>query len=212
VTRVIKNVRGENGDPCRGSRRQSLQPGRRIAPQITQISADQLARDIGTTSPPAIEGHCPSVPSLCRATASVACPKESVATGAVALQCDRPLKTGQARPAQTRFSISFLEMKTILLALVAVASLSISASAQDFVAPLPPPERVPPEEVAPPAVDGALPRAVRSGNPLQMVNPAAPREYGSGTAHVDYVDRDPFLETQDRRPRPIGIRLFTFEF
>ena len=31
-----------------------------------------------------------------------------------------------------------------------------------------------------PQVDGVIPRAIRSGNPLQMINPFAPAAYGNG--------------------------------
>lgn len=105
-------------------------------------------------------------------------------------------------------------MKTGFYSLIATMVLITAAAAQDFVAPMPPPERepAPTREMAPPAVDGALPNAVRSPNPLQMVNPFAPRAYGSGRQYVEHDERDPFLESHERRPRPIGIRLFTFEF
>ena len=56
-----------------------------------------------------------------------------------------------------------------------------------------------------PRTDGVVPRAVRSGHPLQMVNPGAPVEYGDGQ---DMVRR----ETSDPYQRPQGIKLFVVEF
>jgi len=37
-------------------------------------------------------------------------------------------------------------------------------------------------------IDGVIPRAIRAGNPLQLINPFAPREYGSA---FDNVTTDP---------------------
>jgi len=59
--------------------------------------------------------------------------------------------------------------------------------------------------VAPARVDGSVVRAFRSGNPLQMVNPDAPAEYGNGNDVTRHEVDDPFQ-------RPQGLRLFAFEF
>jgi hypothetical protein len=56
-----------------------------------------------------------------------------------------------------------------------------------------------------PRVDGAVVRAVRSGHPLQMINPGAPAEYGNGQDMVRH-------ETDDPYQRPQGIKLFAVEF
>ncbi len=56
-----------------------------------------------------------------------------------------------------------------------------------------------------PRVDGAVVRAVRSGHPLQMINPGAPAVYGNGQ---DMVRRE--LDDPDQRPQ--GIKLFAVEF
>lgn len=58
---------------------------------------------------------------------------------------------------------------------------------------------------APARVDGGVVRAVRSGNPLQMVNPAAPAEYGDGRDVTRHEVDDPFQ-------RPQGLKLFAVEF
>ena len=54
-------------------------------------------------------------------------------------------------------------------------------------------------------IDGSVTRAARSGNPLQMVNPLAPAEYGDGS---DVTRRDP----EDPFQRPQGLRLFVVNF
>ena len=54
-------------------------------------------------------------------------------------------------------------------------------------------------------IDGGVTRTVRSRNPLQMVNPFAPKEYGDGT---DVTRREP----EDPFQRPEGLRLFAVEF
>ena len=54
-------------------------------------------------------------------------------------------------------------------------------------------------------VDGGFVRAYRSGNPLQMVNPAAPAEYGDGRDVTRHEVDDPFQRSQ-------GLRFFAFDF
>ncbi len=56
-----------------------------------------------------------------------------------------------------------------------------------------------------PRTDGVVPRAIRSGNPLQMINPAAPAEYGNGQ---DVARR----EVNDPNQRPQGLKLYSIEF
>ena len=101
-------------------------------------------------------------------------------------------------------------MKKIWLAV----SLMIVGSAlhgQDFTARQ---HRVPrgaaPKIAVQPAVDGVVQKAVRSGNPLQMLNPLAPREYGDGRECVYYDDGDLLQNRHGHEPRPKGIRLFAF--
>ena len=59
--------------------------------------------------------------------------------------------------------------------------------------------------VAPARIDGSVVRAARSGNPLQMVNPAAPAEYGDGRDVTRHEVDDPYQ-------RPQGLKLFAVEF
>jgi hypothetical protein len=56
-----------------------------------------------------------------------------------------------------------------------------------------------------PRVDGVVARAIRSGHPLQMINPAAPADYGNGQDMVRHEANDPYQ-------RPEGIKLFVVEF
>ena len=62
-----------------------------------------------------------------------------------------------------------------------------------------------PVTLQPSQVDGVVPRLIRSGNPLQMINPFAPASYGDGR---DVTRR----EAGDPYQRPQGIKLATIEF
>ena len=53
--------------------------------------------------------------------------------------------------------------------------------------------------------DGSVVRAVRSGQPLQMINPFAPANFGDGS---DMVRREP----EDPEQRPHGFKLLAFQF
>lgn len=79
------------------------------------------------------------------------------------------------------------------------------AQAETFEVPLP---RVDdPAEVTPrptlPGLDGSIPEAIRSGQPLQLINPLAPAEFGSGAENVSRAPDD---------GRPQGFILFGFLF
>lgn len=54
-------------------------------------------------------------------------------------------------------------------------------------------------------IDGVIARAARSGDPVQMVNPAAPAAYGTGRDVTRHEVDDPYQ-------RPQGIKLVTVEF
>lgn len=54
-------------------------------------------------------------------------------------------------------------------------------------------------------IDGSVSRAARSGNPLQMVNPFAPQEYGDGSDVTRRESDDPYQRAQ-------GLRLLAVEF
>lgn len=63
----------------------------------------------------------------------------------------------------------------------------------------------PPAVTVAPRTDGVVPRALRSGSPLQMINPLAPASYGSGSETVRREANDPYGRAQ-------GIKLVSIEF
>ena len=77
----------------------------------------------------------------------------------------------------------------------------------------PPPVGAAPIATAPAGrtVEGVLPNLVQADNPLQMINPLAPPEYGSARNFVVYTERDPYRTTNENKYRfqPDGIRLLT---
>ena len=92
----------------------------------------------------------------------------------------------------------------IYLAVLMIA-LATTASAQTFRAPAS--KRAIRQEAPPPPVyrenvQGVVPRGVRGGNPLQMLNPNAPAKYGTAAQSVV------FDETGKWR----GIKLFEILF
>lgn len=52
--------------------------------------------------------------------------------------------------------------------------------------------------------EGAVQVAIRTGKPLQMINPAAPVQYGSGQERAAHDPKDP--------GKPKGIALFAWTF
>ena len=52
--------------------------------------------------------------------------------------------------------------------------------------------------------EGAVQVAIRTGRPIQLINPAAPAQYGSGQEHVAHDQKDP--------GKPKGIVLFAWTF
>jgi hypothetical protein len=89
-------------------------------------------------------------------------------------------------------------MKTFLI--VILAGLTTTASAQELEAPIGPQKPVramptPPPITERPAVQGVVPRAFRGRNPLQMFNPWAPPQYGTGEQSLAY---NPFTGRYDQ--------------
>jgi hypothetical protein len=98
-------------------------------------------------------------------------------------------------------------MKTLMIAIL--AALATTASAQTFTAPIGPQKPVramptPPPISLRPEVQGVIPRAVRGGNPFQMLNPRAPARYGTW---VDSTVFDPDIPGKWK-----GIKLFEILF
>jgi hypothetical protein len=97
-------------------------------------------------------------------------------------------------------------MKTLIIAFL--AGLVTTASAQTLTAPIGPQKPVramptPPPISLRPEVQGVVPRAFRGGNPLQMLNPWAPPQYGTAEQSVAY---NPFTGRYDQ------IKLFEIVF
>ena len=99
-------------------------------------------------------------------------------------------------------------MKKVFAA-AAVALVSGAAFAQTFTAPAQPqrpiqagPRRPPP--ITGRDVQGVVPRAIRGGNPAQMVNPRAPAQYGTAEQSV--------AVKPDGSGRWNGIKLFEIVF
>ncbi len=113
-------------------------------------------------------------------------------------------------------------MKKLVFALMAGAALS--ASAQDTSKPrvhikgtvIYAPIRNTPRPVAATvqqsSVQGSLPRAARLDQPLQMVNPVAPREYGNGLENINGYDDDPGQGPKNQKNYATAFKLFSLEF
>jgi len=99
-------------------------------------------------------------------------------------------------------------MKTYLLAFLFSAVAVTSAMAETYTAPVRRNRPAPRERATAPVtqvdVGGVIPRAVRGGNPLQMLNPRAPRKYGTSEEAVSFDPHDP--------GKPKGIKFFEFRF
>ena len=103
-------------------------------------------------------------------------------------------------------------MKTCLIAALLIAAALTSAVAQTktFKAPVTQTKqthRPPPPPLTKRAVDGVIPRAVRGGNPLQMLNPKAPPQYGTSQDAVSFDVTDIYRPEKWR-----GIKFFEFRF
>ena len=59
-------------------------------------------------------------------------------------------------------------------------------------------------KVSGPAREGIVQMAIRTGQPIQLLNPAAPAKYGSGHDHATHDPADP--------GKPKGIALFAWTF
>src|SRR5436309_5052341 len=103
-------------------------------------------------------------------------------------------------------------MKIYLIAtlLVAAAVTPVVAETKTFTAPVTHTKarhRPAPPISQKPDVDGVIPRAFRGGNPLQMLNPRAPRKYGTSQEAVSFDVTDIYHPEKWR-----GIKFFEFRF
>ena len=95
-----------------------------------------------------------------------------------------------------------------LFAIVGMTLMASAVFAQTYTAPVAP-RKVPKPQKPPPPLParepgGVVPRAVRGGNPLQMVNPWAPARYGTAQQSV--------AMKPDGSGKWDGIKLFEFTF
>ena len=95
-----------------------------------------------------------------------------------------------------------------LFAIVGLTLIASAAFAQTYTAPVAPRKVTRPQKPPPPLParepGGVIPRAVRGGNPLQMLNPRAPARYGTAQQSVTVKPEDPGKWN--------GIKLFEIYF
>lgn len=99
-------------------------------------------------------------------------------------------------------------MKISTAGILCFLLLSTAAEAQTFTAPLgrppQPRQRGTPAPITARDVTGVVPRAIRGGNPVQMLNPRAPAKYGTAEQSVTLKP--------DGSGKWNGIKLFTINF
>ena len=109
-------------------------------------------------------------------------------------------------------------MKTYLILVLTITSLTVSAPAQNFTAPArgqPVQRQKPPAPISRRQVTGVIPRAIRGGNPLQMLNPRAPARYGTAEQSVvfePYYPRRSVINDPTYPGKWRGIKFFTLLF
>ena len=111
-------------------------------------------------------------------------------------------------------------MKTCLLVLCLVATAASSVTAETYRAPVRPRQKQSVERKAPPLapapVDGVIPRGIRGGNPLQMLNPKAPAKYGTSQEAIVFdsapMNSVPGQNGQTDAGKWKGIKFFVFRF
>ena len=112
-------------------------------------------------------------------------------------------------------------MKTSLIVLCLIATAATSVFAETYRAPI---ERTRQksqrQRPAPPLrqteVDGVIPRGVRGGNLLQLLNPKAPAKYGTSREAIVYdpspMNSVPAQNGQNDPGKWKGIKFFVFRF
>ena len=102
--------------------------------------------------------------------------------------------------------------KTLLIAFL--CAVALPAYSQTFSARYGRRGQRPPTPAIQPSTEGSLQKAVKAGgNPLQLINPKAPREYGSGADVVVYTSgSDPSQSGRNTVERPTAVRLLSFYF
>ena len=77
--------------------------------------------------------------------------------------------------------------KLLIFSILAITAAVANAAPQTYTAPIQRKKHARPEPPPPITgrdVQGVIPRAVRGGNPLQMLNPKAPARYGTAEQSV----------------------------
>jgi len=95
----------------------------------------------------------------------------------------------------------------LVLILLAAMTITATGAPQPLAAPIharPAKKPAPPPPIYRENVQGVVPRAVRGGNPLQMLNPKAPAKYGTW---VESTSFDPNVTGKWK-----GIKLFEWIF
>jgi hypothetical protein len=102
---------------------------------------------------------------------------------------------------------------------VFVVAMAASAAAQNLAAPAQgrqiQQKKAPSPPIHPREVTGVVPRAIRGGNPLQMLNPRAPARYGTAQESVittAYYPRRSTIEDPGYPGKWRGIKFFSFVF
>ena len=93
------------------------------------------------------------------------------------------------------------------LAILAAVSMAAAQSSDSFTTSIDrslPQKPQPTPTITIPGTGGIFQVAIRQGNPLQMVNPMAPPQYGTADEHVTHDPKDP--------GKPKGIKFFEWTF
>ena len=109
-------------------------------------------------------------------------------------------------------------MKTLLILGLLLAATTASVSAQNFTAPARTQKierKKAPAPISRRDVTGVIPRAIRGGNPVQMLNPRAPARYGTAAQSVVYdpsYTRRTSINDPNYPGKWRGIKFFTLLF
>ena len=109
-------------------------------------------------------------------------------------------------------------MRTFWMVSLFVVAMAASVAAQNLAAPAQQrqiQQKKTPPHIYRPQVTGVVPRAIRGGNPLQMLNPRAPARYGTAAESVittAYYPRRSDLEDLSYPGKWRGIKFFSFVF
>ena len=93
------------------------------------------------------------------------------------------------------------------LAILAAVSMAAAQSSDSFATNIDrslPQKPQPAPPITIPGTGGVFQVAIRQGNPLQMLNPMAPPQYGTADEHATHDPKDP--------GKPKGIVLFAWSF